>query len=188
MFHIKLLELESELMAKEQSARGFEVLPPECKCLSQFAEKQVEIRLGDPAPKDWRGWLTYRRKNDQLVVCRGRAFTAGGLFAKSRAGLDVPYGQDTVDEYARGFDITPPQDLDHLLLNFGPGERPQVYLWYGENTAPYRLIFMADVSDYPYEALSQAIVEACIWILKRPKDKTLGIFLQELESKGNELL
>jgi hypothetical protein len=182
MFHLKLLELEAELLAKEQSERGFAVLPPDCKCLLQFAEKQVELRLGDRVPKDWRGWVTYQRKNDQLIVCRGRAFAEGGIFGRHRAGLDVPFGFDTITEYERGFDVSPPQDLDHLLLNFGAGEKPQVYLWYGQNLAPYKLIFMADVADYPYEALSQAIVEACIWILKRPKDKTLAEFLKDSSS------
>jgi len=183
MFHLKLIELESELIAKEQSAKGFAVLPADCKCLLQFVEKQVEVRLGDKAPKDWKGWLSYKRKNDQLVICRGRSFSVGGLFVKWCAGLDVTYGLDTVTEYERGFDISPPQDLDHLLLNFGAGERPQIYLWYGENIAPYRLIFLADVADYPYEAISQAVVEACIWILKRPKDMTLSEFLRAIEQK-----
>lgn len=182
MFHPKLLELESELIAREQSAKGFAVLPPDCKCLLQFVEKQVEVNLGDKVPKEWRGWLAYKRKDDQLMICRGRTFAAGGLFAKFRAGLDVPYGLDTITEYERGFDVSPPQDLDHLLLNFGAGEKPQVYLWYGENIAPYRLIFLSDVADYPYEALNQAVVEACIWILKRPKDKTLPEFLKDIET------
>ncbi len=184
MFHARLLELESELIAREQSARRFAVLPPDCKCLLEFIERQVELRLGNPVPPDWRGWLTYRRGADSLIVCRGRAVARQGSLGKCRAGLDVAYGLDTVTEYERGFDVSPPPDLDHLLLNFGAGERSQVYLWYGENLAPYRLIFMADVADYPYEALSQAVVEACTWILKKPRHLTLPEFLKESEKPG----
>ncbi len=181
MFHLRLLELESELIAKEQSQKGFDVLPAECKSLLQFTEKQVEVSLGQKVPQDWKGWLTYGRKGDQLIICRGRAFSNGLFFSKFLAGLDVPFGLDTITEYARGFDVTPPQELDHLLLNFGSGEKPQVYLWYGENLAPYRLIFLSDVADYPYEALSQAVVEACIWIMKRPKHVTLVDFLRDCQ-------
>lgn len=184
MFHLKLIELESELIAKEQSEKGFSVLPAECKHLLQFVEKQVEVRLADKVPREWRGWLSYTRKTDSLIICRGRAFGDGGIFGKCRAGLDVPYGLDTITEYQRGFDVSPPQDLDHLMVNFGAGEKTEVYLWYGENLAPYKLIFLADVADYPYEALSQAVVEACIWIVKRPKHQTLGEFLKEIEAQG----
>src|SRR5438067_1601743 len=121
MFHLRLLELESEMIAKEQSEKGFAEFPPDCKCLLQFAEKQVEVRLADKVPKAWRGWLTYKRKNEQLIICRGRAFANGGIFGKCQGGLDVTFGLDTITEYERGFDVTPPQDLDHLLLNFGAG-------------------------------------------------------------------
>lgn len=181
MFHLKLLELESELIAKELAEKGFAVLPADCKYLLQFVEKEVEVHLGNNVPGGWRGWLTYRRKEDQLIICRGRSFHYSGLFGKNRAGLDVPYGLDTITEYERGFDVSPPQDLDHLLLNFGAGEKAKVFLWYGENLAPYKLIFQADVVDYPYEALSQAVVEACVWILTRPKSKTLSEFLEDIE-------
>src|SRR5437016_5663395 len=116
MFDYRLIELEAEQAAKEQSRQGFAHLPAECMALLEFAERDVGIVLGGPVPKDWHGWLYYRRGKDALVVCRGRAFAEGGKF---RAGLDVAYGLDTITEYKRGFDVSPPQDLDHLLLNFG---------------------------------------------------------------------
>jgi len=184
VFHNRLIELESELLAKEQAERGFEQLPPECSHLQEFIEHQVEMRLAGPAPKDWRGWLSYRHHKDSLVICRGRAFSEGGLFAKWRAGLDVPFGLDTITEYLRGFDVSPPQDLDHLMLNFGAGKTPRVFLWYGENLAAYKLIYMADVEADPHHELSEAVVEACTWILKRPKDQTLNDFLRELPADG----
>src|SRR5687767_8804888 len=112
MFHLRLLELESELIAKEQSEKGFAVLPPDCMTLLAFVEREVGVRLGDKVPRDWKGWLSYRRDKDSLLVCRGRAFP-GGMFGKDRAGLDVSYGLDTITEYQRGFDVTPPQDLDN---------------------------------------------------------------------------
>ncbi len=186
MFHLRLLELESELLAKEASEKSFAELPPDCNSLLQFVEKEVGVQLGDKVPKGWRGWLAYKRENDQLIVCRGRGFLYGGLFGRIRAGLDVAYGLDTITEYERGFDVSPPQDLDHLLLNFGAGAKPQVFLWYGENLAPYKLVFMAAVADYPYEALSQAVVEACTWIMKRPKEVTLAEFLHQIESSQAE--
>jgi hypothetical protein len=101
------------------------------------------------------------------------------MFGGTRAGFDVPMGLDSVTEYRRGFDVSPPQDLDHLLVNFGmDGERIRVFLWYGENIAPYKLIFAADLTDEPHKELAEAIVEACIWIAKRPKHETLEAFLQ----------
>lgn len=180
MFHARLLELESEILAKEQSAKGFAVFPPECQCLIEYVENEVEVRLGNLVPNSWRGWLTYKRNKDSLIICRGRAFPESGLFSHWRAGLDTAYGLDTIAEFQRGFDISPPQELDHLLLNFGSGESLQVYLWYGVNLAPYKLIFLAELSDYPYDEICQAMIEACTWIHQRPKDMTLAEFLKQL--------
>jgi hypothetical protein len=102
------------------------------------------------------------------------------MFGKPRAGLDVPGGVDTITEFQRGFDVSPPQELDHLLINFGGDVgTPKVFLWYGENIAPYKLIFMADVESDPHHELGEAIVEACTWIMKRPKHQTLNDFLKE---------
>jgi hypothetical protein len=178
MFHYKLIELESELIAKEQSQKGFAELPPECKVLLEFIEQEVGARLAMPVSKDWKGWLTYKRNKDSLVICRGRGFREG-MLGKYRAGLDVANGLDSVTEYQRGFDVSPPQDLDHLLVNFGgeSHQEPRVFLWYGENIAPYKLIFMADVETDPHAQLVDAIVQACKWILTRPKDQTLSQFL-----------
>jgi hypothetical protein len=181
MFHLKLIELESELLAKEQSKQGFEKFPYACEALIEHVEKEIGVRLADKVPQDWRGWLSYRREADSLIVLRGRAFADGGMFGKWKAGCDVPYGLDTVTEYARHFAVTPPAELDHLLLNFGQAESARVFLWYGENVAEYKLIFMADVQDDPHHELGEAIVEACTWILKRPKDKTILEFLKEKE-------
>lgn len=179
MFHHKLLELESELVAKEQSRKAFDKLPPECEQLLQFVERDVEIKLAQKVPKDWKGWLTFRRNNKQaLVILRGRAFKDGMLGA-TKAGADVPFGLDTITEYQRGFDISAPQDLDHLLVNFGhDGSHFRVFLWYGENIAPYKLIFGELVDEDPHKELAEAIVEACIWIVKRPKHMTLEHFLK----------
>ncbi len=178
MFHLKLLELESELLAKEQSSKPLSELPPECEMLLEFVENEIGTKLGSPSARGWKGWVAYRRKNNSMVICRGRAFRVGGFFGKMRAGLDVAYGVDTITEYERGFDVTPPQDLDHLLLNFGSEEPIKVFLWYGENIAPYRLIYMADVQDQPHPELGNAVVEACTWVLTKPKDQTLPEFLE----------
>ncbi|MBX9688530.1 MAG: hypothetical protein K2X27_17610 [Candidatus Obscuribacterales bacterium] len=180
MFHHRLLEIEAELAAKEQSKHKLEVLPPECQAMLSYLEKSVELRLGDKVPKDWVGWMSFRRNNKQsLVIIRGRAFK-DGAFGQHRAGLDVPMGHDAITEYQRGFDVTPPQDLDHLLVNFGlDGDEFRIFLWYGENIAPYKLIFAANLADEPYKELDEAIVEACIWIIKRPKHQTLEAFLRE---------
>lgn len=179
MFHLKLIELESELLAKEESERGISELTADCLFLLEFIQNEVLFRLGDKVPKDWRGWLTYRRKNHSLIICRGRAFHEGGLFGTWRVGLDVAYGLDTTSEYLRGFDVSPPQDLDHLLINFGESNNTRVFLWYGENIAAYKLIFEADASESPHEELKEAVAEACVWILTRPKQMTLSDFLKE---------
>jgi len=172
------MELESEIIAKEQSARGLAQLPPECDLLLLDLEKEIGMGLGHPAPADWKGWLTYRRGKQALIACRGRSFKVG-IFAKWRAGLDVAYGLDTITEHERGFDVSPPQDLDHLLINFGAaGESTRVFLWYGENLAPYKLIFAAQMAQDPEKELKEAIVEACVWILTRPKQQALLEFLK----------
>jgi hypothetical protein len=179
MFHYRLIELEAELLAKQQSQKGLSTFTPLCAGLLDFIEQEIGIRLGDPIlAHDWQGWLCYRRTVDRvqsLLVARGRAFQEGAL-KKWRAGLDVPYGADTITEYRRGFDVSPPQDLDHLLINFG-GDPAKVFLWYGENIAPYKIIFMESVDLDPHHQLSDAVVEACTWILTRPKDITLSQFL-----------
>jgi hypothetical protein len=181
-FHDRLLELESELLAKEEAARGIDQLTAECAILIDGVEREIGMRLGDNATSDWRGWLSFRRK-DALVICRGRAFADGNFFKSSRAGLDCAAGLDSITEYRRGFDVTPPQELDNLLLNFGQGETTKVFLWYGENIAPYRLIYQADVMSDPTDQLHEAIVEACVWIVKRPKGTTLLEFLKEFEER-----
>ncbi len=180
MFHHRLLELEAELAAKEQVKHKLDTFPPECSGLLAFVEKDVELRLADKVPKDWRGWLSYKRNNAQaMVVMRGRAFK-DGLFGGHKAGADVPMGLDSITDYQRGFDVSPPQDLDHLLVNFGMDqEKCKVFLWYGENIAPYKLIFAADVHDDPHKELVEAVIEACTWIMKRPKHQTLEAFLKE---------
>jgi hypothetical protein len=177
MFHLKLIELEAELMAKEQSQKGFARLPYECSTLLGFVEREIGVRLGDRVNRDWRGWLTYKRGADSLVILRGRAFNDGGRW---QAGVDVPYGHDTITEYERHFDVTPPAEIDHLLVNFGQAPSLRVFLWFGEGIAEYKLIFMADMQDDPHNQLMQAIVEACGWILKRPKDKTFLEFAKEI--------
>lgn len=179
-FHYKLIELESERVAKEQSREGLPELSLECTLLMQYIGREIGVRLADPVPKDWQGWLYYIRAKQSLVVCRGRAFKQG-VFGKSRAGLDVDYGLDTITDAQRGFDVSVPQDLDHLLINFG-GEvdNPRVFLWYGENLAAYKLIYMADVESDPEFELGEAIVEACTWIVKRPKHQTLNQYLKTL--------
>lgn len=182
MFHFKLLQLEGELLAKELIEQKH-TLSSECQDLLNFIETEIGVRLGDPVPKDWRGWLSYRRHHNSLVVCRAHAFNEGGVAAKYKAGLDVPYGVDAVTEYQRGFDVTPPSELNHLIVNFRLAEDPHILLWYGENIAPYQLFYDAEAS-YTIEAeLKEAIAEGCIWILTKPKHLTLSEFLK---SKSKE--
>lgn len=192
MFNARLLELESELLAKEECARGLSELPHECWLLLERVEQEIGIKLASNVPKDWKGWLTYRRKdasdsqgshtNCGLIVIRGRAGADGGIFAKWRAGLDVPMASESISEYKRGFDVSPPQDLDHLLINFGHAKTTRVFLWYGENFAPYRLIFEWDLAEDPEVPLIEAITEACVWIVKRPRDLTLSEYLKTLNT------
>ncbi len=184
MFHHKLLEIEAELAALEQSKHKPETLTPECQGLFHFLENEIEVKLGDKVPKDWKGWISYRRSNYSMVVLRGRAFKEG-LFGTFRAALDVPLGSDSLADFQRGFDVSPPQDIDHLLLNLGmDGNKLRVFLWYGENIAAYRLIFEAEVDCDPHNELAEAVTEACTWILKKPKDKTLPEFLSKSSQSG----
>jgi len=182
-FHARLLELESEIIAKEEAQRGLKELTPDCEILLEIVEKEIGMKLADPAAADWKGWLSYRRGKGRVVICRGRAFKESGMFGKHRAGLDVPFGLDTVTEYKRGFDVSPPQDLDHLQVNFGCGDSVRVFLWYGENVAAYRLIFEHEMSEDPDEALKDAVAEACVWIIKKPKELTLPEFLAKQQSE-----
>lgn len=184
-FHARLIELESEIIAKEEALRGVAAPPPECELVLESVENGLSVKLADVVPKDWRGWLSYRRENLQLIISRGRAFKEQGLFAKNRAGVDVPNGLDTVTEYGRGFDVTPPQDIDHLMVNFGSGADSsiKVFLWYGEGIAPYRLIFEEELTCCdPQRELTDAVLEACQWIVNKPKELTLPEFLKRTES------
>lgn len=101
------------------------------------------------------------------------------MFKTHRVGLDVPSGMDAIADYKRGYDVSPPADIDHLLVNFGVEEALKVFLWYGHNIAPYKLIYQSEVASNPAEELKAAIIEACLWILKRPKDKSLNEFLKD---------
>jgi hypothetical protein len=183
MFHFKLLQLEGELLAKELLEQKL-ALTPECQDLLDFIETEIGVRMGDPVPKDWRGWFCYRRHHNSLVICRARACNEGGATPKFRAGLDVPYGLESITEYQRGFDVTPPNELDHLIVNFRLGADAHILLWYGENIAPYQLFYDKEAS-YTIEAeLKEAIAEGCIWILTKPKQLTLSEFLKSA-SKQN---
>lgn len=184
MFHHRLLELESELLAKEECAREFETLPVECQFILDEVENEIGAYLGGKVPKNWHGWLCYKRKN-ALVICHGRSFADGIFFKTWRAGIDCQNGLDSITEYRRGFDVTPAQEVDHLFINFGAAAPVRVFLWYGENIAPYKLVFEANVDSEPLTALQAAIVEACVWILKRPKNQTLTEFLKLSENSNS---
>ena len=190
MLHIKLLELESEIIAREESARAksLAVLPAECDLLKQAVEHEIGLRLADVVPGDWRGWLTYRRGSKELIIIRGRAFKENGMFGKVKAGLDFSGGLDSIADYGRQFDVSAPQDLDHLMINFGvvpsadvfdTASGARVFLWYGENLAPYRLIFEDEVSSDPEHNLLNAVAEGLSWIVAKPKDLTLPQFLKQ---------
>jgi hypothetical protein len=198
MLHIKLLELESEIIAKEEAARAesMAVLPAECDLLKQAVEHEIGLHLADVVPSDWRGWLTYRRGASELIIIRGRAFKENGMFGKVRAGLDFTGGLDSIADYVRQFDVSAPQDLDHLMINFGvvPSSAKglvenskseidatrgaRVFLWYGEDLAPYRLIFEDEVSCDPEHNLLDAVAEGLSWIVAKPKELTLPQFLK----------
>lgn len=178
MFHFKLLELEAELLAKEEAARGIVEMTPECLFLLQTIETEIGVSLAAKVPQNWRGWLSYRRESDSLIICRGRAFSAG-MFGKCKAGFDAAGGGDVIADYERNFDVTPSQDIDHLLINFGKGEKTRIFIWYGEGIAAYKLIFESAIDDGTDEQLQAAVVEACGWILKRPKQVTLTEYLKQ---------
>jgi hypothetical protein len=174
MFHFKLLELEGELLAKDLIEQKI-TLTEECESLLKFIETEIGVCLGDPVPKGWRGWLSYRRHKNSLTICRSRAFSHG---SKMTAGLDVAYGFDAITEYQRGFDVTPPSELDHLLINFHLLDEPHILIWYGENIAPYQLFFDKEASYTIEPDLKEAIAQGCIWILTKPKSLTLLKFLK----------
>lgn len=192
MLHIKLLELEAEIIAKEEAARAksLAILPAECDLLKQAVEHEIGMHLADVTANDWRGWLTYRRGANELIIIRGRAFKESGMFGKVKAGLDFSGGLDAIADYGRQFDVSAPQDLDHLMINFGvvpnddlsTASGARVFLWYGENLAPYRLIFEDDVSDDPEHNLLNAVAEGLSWVVAKPKDLTLPQFLKQKNS------
>ncbi len=184
-FHARLLELESEIIAKEEAQKGLKELTPDCQILLQTVEKEIGLKLAEVSPSDWKGWLTFRPSKDSLIVCRGRAFKDSGMFSKYRAGFDTAGGGDAASEFKRGFNVSPPQDLDHLLVNFGCGDSIRVFLWYGENISPYRLIFEQEMVEDPDENLKEAVAEACVWIAKKPKELTLPEFLERLRLTEN---
>ncbi|CAN5340676.1 hypothetical protein BH11CYA1_BH11CYA1_26750 [soil metagenome] len=200
MLHIKLLELESEIIAKEETARAkaMAVLPAECDLLKQAVEHEIGLHLADLVPADWRGWLTYKRGSSELIIIRGRAFKENGMFGKVKAGLDFSGGLDAIADYVRQFDVSAPQDLDHLMINFGvvpsktkglvknssdsfddTNSNARVFLWYGENLAPYRLIFEDEVTEDPQHNLLNAVAEGLSWIVAKPKELTLPQFLKQ---------
>lgn len=194
MLHIRLLEMEAELIAREQIKRAESDAgrPLSEKSLFYLQEivNEVGLQLAQPCASDFRGWLTYTRKgtrgagSSDLVLLRGKSFKEGGLFGKHRAGLDVVNGLDHALEYLRNIDVTPPAELDHLLINFGRGKDNQdhVFIWYGENVAPYRLIFEHRVDDLSLETLHSALGQGLHWILSKPRDTTLPQYLQSLKS------
>jgi hypothetical protein len=183
MLHNRLIELEAEIRAREKCKQGLKQFPVECLSLLEFLSQCFEARLGEEVPKDWRGWLAFKRTEHSLLILRGRAFKHGTFAGKHRAGFDVPQGADAIAEAMRGFDVVPPQDLDHLLVNFGDEDNPKVYLWYGENIAPYRLIFQADVDCDPHTTLEDACIEACVWIANRPRHLSLPDYLELLHDR-----
>lgn len=184
MLHIKLMELEAELLAREQAKKAAFAEPaPECELIKEAVEREIGLRLADFTASDWRGWLTYRRQAALLII-RGRAFKEGGMFAKWRAGLDVVNGLDAASEYQRKFDVSPPAELDHLMLNFGSNDgNTRTFLWYGENLAPYRLIFEADLVEINdrESLLHDAIAEGLTWIVSKPRELTLPEYFKKLK-------
>jgi hypothetical protein len=85
---------------------------------------------------------------------------------------------DAITDYQRGFDVAPPPELDHLLINFRPGQTPQVMVWYGENLAPYHLFFQSEANGDAELELKEAIAHGCIWILQKPENTTLPAYLK----------
>lgn len=186
------MEMEAELIAREQIARAESddgrILSAKSLFFLQEIGNEIGLELAQQCASDFRGWLRYTRKGSRgagssdLVLLRGRAFKEGGLFGKHRAGLDVVNGLDHALEYLRKIDVSPPPDLDHLLINFGRGQekdaQDHVFIWYGENVAPYRLIFEHQVEELSLETLHQALAQGLEWILSKPKDLTLPQFLK----------
>jgi hypothetical protein len=176
VFHFKLLELESELMARELAEKQVD-MSADCQALLIYVENLIGIKLADPVPNKWRGWLTYRRNKSSLVVSRGRAFKEDSIFAKTIAGLDIVNGLDQANDYRRHFDVSPPPELDHLLINFADTSPFRLQVWYGENFAPYQLYFQTDADLSSDQILNDAVAEGCVWILKKPKGQVLKDYL-----------
>lgn len=184
MFHHRLLELESELLAREKISCELAAPSVHCDALLDFIQQQVEVRLCDKVPADWRSWLTYRRGQGSLIVVRGRAFKSSWL-GGYKAGLDTALGADAISEYERGFDVAPPQELDHLKVSFTrENTQERILMWFGENIVPYKLILSEPVDSEPHHLISEALVEACVWIMKRPKNLTLKQYLLQLDKEN----
>ncbi len=58
MLNFKLIELESELLAKKLSSQVV-MLSPQCEILLNAIEQEIGLRLADRCFKDWSGWLSY---------------------------------------------------------------------------------------------------------------------------------
>ena len=102
-FHARLIELESEIIAKEEAEAGIAELTPDCQVMLEMVEKEVGVKLADRVPGDFRGWISYRRLKEnlhELVINRGRAFKEGGLFPRHLAGCDVSFGFLTIQTQA----------------------------------------------------------------------------------------
>ena len=180
----KLLELEAEIIAQNSrntaAVQKQSELSGECVFLLNSVEDEIGMKLGNKTGGKWTGWVTYRRPQ-ALLICRGRGFAEGGFFPVYRAGLDNLNGSTSIAEAMRGFNVTPPSEMDYLLLNFAHEKNTKVILWYAENIAAYRPVFEANVDDEPRERLHEAIVEACKWVVNRPKSITLMDYLKQLE-------
>ena len=180
----KLLELEAEIIA--QNSRNDAALlkqsqlSGECLFLLDSVENEIGMKLGIKTGAKWSGWVSFRRPQ-ALLIARGRAFSEGGFFPTHRAGLDTLGGLSSAVEAMRGFDVTPPAEMDYLLMNFANAKDTKVILWYAENIAAYRPVFEANVDEEPLERLHEAVVEACKWIVNRPKSKTLIEYLKQLD-------
>lgn len=183
-FYQKLVELEAEIIA--QNSRNSAAVQKKSELsgdsifLLNSVEDEIGMKLGNKTGGAWTGWVTFRRPQ-ALLICRGRAFTEGGFFPVYRAGLDNLNGLTSIAEAMRGFNVTPPAEMDYLLLNFVHDNNTKVILWYAENIAAYRPVFEANVEEEPLERLHEAIVDACKWIVNRPKSITLMEYLKQLE-------
>jgi hypothetical protein len=182
-FHQHLIELESELIAKQEIERELsDELAFECSLILDAIEQEIGIRLGDKVQPNWSGWIAYRRKNS-TIICRGRSFAQSGLRKSYRVGWDIPGGESSISDCMRGHDVSPPQEIDHLLLSFGGSPELKISLWYGENIAPYRLVCQLPASLDSLEELKTLIVEACTWILRKPKGMTINQFIKSIYKK-----